>query len=55
MCNENHDSEDCTYYLQKAMGERSKFLFKNKLCYGWVSKCKGGKLKMYFLSKFNLF
>ena len=34
MCNENHDIEDCTYYLQKTMEERSKFLFKNKLCYG---------------------
>ena len=34
MCNENHDIEDCTYYLQQTMGERGKFLFKNKLCYG---------------------
>ena len=33
-CNENHDIEDCTYYLQQTMEERSKFLFKNKLCYG---------------------
>ena len=32
--NENHDIEDCTYYLQQTMEERSKFLFKNKLCYG---------------------
>ena len=36
MCNENHDIEDCTYYLQKTMAERSKFLFKNKLCYGYL-------------------
>ena len=36
MCNENHDIEDCTYYLQKTMEERSKFLFKNKLCYGYL-------------------
>ena len=34
MCNENHDIEDCTYYLQQTMEERSKFLSKNKLCYG---------------------
>ena len=34
MCNENHDIENCAYYLQKTMEERSKFLFKNKLCYG---------------------
>ena len=34
MCNENHDIEDCTYYLQQTMEERSKLLFKNKLCYG---------------------
>ena len=34
MCNENHDIEDCTYYLQQTMKERSKLLFKNKLCYG---------------------
>ena len=34
MCNENHDMEDYTYYLQKTMEERIKFLFKNKLCYG---------------------
>ena len=36
MCNENHDIEDCTYYLQKTMEERSKFLFKNKLFYGYL-------------------
>ena len=36
MCNENHDIEDCTYYLQKTMKERSKFLFKDKLCYGYL-------------------
>ena len=34
MCNENHDIEDCTYYLLQTMDERSKFIFKNKLCYG---------------------
>ena len=34
LLNENHDIEDCTYYLQQTMEERSKFLFKNKLCYG---------------------
>ena len=34
--NENHDIEDCTYYLQQTMEKISKFLFKNKLCYGWV-------------------
>ena len=34
MSNENDDIEDCTYYLQQTMKERSKFLFKNKLCYG---------------------
>ena len=34
MSNENHDIEDCTYYLQQTMEERSNFLFKNKLCYG---------------------
>ena len=33
-CNKNHDTEDCTYYLQQTMEERNKFLFKNKLCYG---------------------
>ena len=36
MCNENHDIEDCTYYLQQTMEERSKFLFKKKLCYGFL-------------------
>ena len=34
VCNENHGIEDCTYYLQQTMKERSKFLFKNKLSYG---------------------
>ena len=34
MSNENDDIEDCTYYLQQTVKERSKFLFKNKLCYG---------------------
>ena len=34
MCNENYDIEDCNYYLLQTMGERSKFLFKNKLYYG---------------------
>ena len=34
VCNENHDIEDCTYCLQQAVEERSKFQFKNKLCYG---------------------
>ena len=34
VCNENQDIEDCTYYLQQTMKERSKFLFKKKLCYG---------------------
>ena len=33
MCNENHDIENCNYCLQQTMEERSKFLFKNKLCY----------------------
>ena len=33
-CNKNHDIEDCTYYLQQRMEEKSKFLFKNKLCHG---------------------
>ena len=34
MCGENHDIEDCTYYLQQTITieERNKFLFKNKLC-----------------------
>ena len=34
MCIENHNIEDCTYYLQQTMEEKSKSLFKNKLCYG---------------------
>ena len=34
MCNKNHDIENCTYYLPQTMEETSKFLFKNKLCYG---------------------
>ena len=34
MRNEDHDIEDQTYYLRQTMEERSKFLFKNKLCYG---------------------
>ena len=33
MCNENNDMEDCTFYLQQIMQERSKFLFSDKLCY----------------------
>ena len=33
MCNEDYDTEYCTYYLEQTMEERSTFLFKNKLCY----------------------
>ena len=40
MCNENHDIEDCTYYLQHTMEERNKFLFKNEQCYGYLETVK---------------
>ena len=34
VCNENHDNEDCVFFLQQTLEERSKLLYKRKLCYG---------------------
>ena len=35
MCNENHDIEaDCVFFLQQTLEERSKLLYKMKLCFG---------------------
>ena len=36
-CDKNHDLDACQLYLAKPIEERSKFLFKNKLCYGCVN------------------
>ena len=34
LCNENHDIEDFVFFLQQTLEERSKLLYKRKLCYG---------------------
>ena len=34
VCGERHDIEDCKYYLQQTLEERSKLVFQKKLCYG---------------------
>ena len=34
LCDKNHDLESCPVYMSKSMEERSKLIFKNKLCYG---------------------
>ena len=34
VCNENHDIEDSVFFLQQTLEERSKLLYKKKLCYG---------------------
>ena len=34
LSNENHDVEDCVFLLQQTLEERSKLLYKRKLCYG---------------------
>ena len=33
LCSENHDIEDCVFFLQQTLEERSKLLYKRKLCY----------------------
>ena len=33
-CNENYDIEDCVFFLQQTLEDRSKLLYKRKLCYG---------------------
>ena len=40
MCVEKHDIEDCKYYLQQTLEERSKLIFKKKLCYGCFQEVK---------------
>ena len=35
-----HDIEDCKYYLQHTLEERSKLIFKKKLCYGCFQEIK---------------
>ena len=34
VCNENHDIDDCVFFLQQTLKEQSKLLYKRKLCYG---------------------
>ena len=34
LCGKKHDLDDCKLYLELQVNERSKTLFKNKLCYG---------------------
>ena len=34
LCSENHDIEDCVFFLQQTLEERSKLLYKRKLYYG---------------------
>ena len=40
MCGERHDIEDGKYYLQQTLEERSKLVFKKKLCYGCFQEIK---------------
>ena len=40
VCGERHDIEDCKYYLQQTLEERSKLVFKKKLCYGCFQEIK---------------
>ena len=40
MCGERHDIEDGKYYLQQTPEERSKLVFKKKLCYGCFQEIK---------------
>ena len=40
MYGEKHDIEDCNYYLQQRLGERSTLIFNNKLCYGCFQEVK---------------
>ena len=40
MCGEKHDIEDCKYHLQQTLEERSKLIFKKKLCYGCFQEIK---------------
>ena len=43
---EKHDIEDCKYYLQQTLEERSKLIFKKKLCYGYFQEIKkDGKIE----------
>ena len=43
---EKHDIEDCKYYLQQTLEERSKLVFKKKLCYGYFQEIKkDGKIE----------
>ena len=36
-CDKNHDLEGCQVYLNKSLEDRSKFIYKSKLCYGCLS------------------
>ena len=36
-CEKNHDLESCQVYLNKSLEDRSKFIYKSKLCYGCLS------------------
>ena len=40
VCGEKHDTEDCKYYLQQSLEERSKLIFKKKLCHGCFQEIK---------------
>ena len=40
VCLEKHDIEDCKYYLKQTLQERSKLIFKKKLCYGCIQEIK---------------
>ena len=38
ICKEGHDIENCKMYLQKTLEERSKLIFKERLCYGCLGE-----------------
>ena len=40
MGGERHDVKDCKHYLQQTLEERSKLVFKKKLCYGCFQEIK---------------
>ena len=45
VCGEKHDIEDCKYYLQQTLEERSKLVFKKKL-YAMVASKKSKRITM---------
>ena len=45
VCCEKHDIEDCKYYMQHKLGERSKLILQKKLCYGCCKKSKRTRMQ----------